>query len=83
MSIRVLRVSNRQYAHIEGIIISIVKEAIKMPLEESLVVRVIVVHTYEELECDNGMVTQSNDSVVVVIDQEGNLKGSQVFYLIA
>eukprot|EP01018_Ginkgo_biloba_P040935 Gb_17282 [translate_table: standard] len=56
MCIRVLGVSNRQYAHIGDVIIAIVKEAIpNMPLKESEIVRAVVVRTCKELERDNGM----------------------------
>eukprot|EP01018_Ginkgo_biloba_P041023 Gb_20139 [translate_table: standard] len=80
MCIRVLGVSNRQYAHIRDVIMAIVKEAIpNMPLKESEIVRAVVVRTCKELERDNGMVIQSNDNAAVIIDQEGNPKGTRVF----
>jgi large subunit ribosomal protein L14 len=84
MCIRVLGVSNRQYAHIGDVIIAIVKEAIpNMPLKESEIVRAVVVRTCKELERDNGMVIRSDDNAAVVIDQEGNPKGTRVFGSVA
>jgi large subunit ribosomal protein L14 len=80
MCIRVLGASNRKYAHIGDVIIAVVKEALpNMPLKKSEVVRAIVVHTCKELKCKNGTSVQFDDNVAVVINQEGNPKGTRVF----
>nr|YP_009132493.1 ribosomal protein L14 [Abies koreana]YP_009388126.1 ribosomal protein L14 [Abies sibirica]YP_009522044.1 ribosomal protein L14 [Abies concolor]YP_009522112.1 ribosomal protein L14 [Abies religiosa]YP_009575881.1 ribosomal protein L14 [Abies chensiensis]YP_009642594.1 ribosomal protein L14 [Abies alba]YP_009653110.1 ribosomal protein L14 [Abies fargesii]YP_009653184.1 ribosomal protein L14 [Abies kawakamii]YP_009653258.1 ribosomal protein L14 [Abies fanjingshanensis]YP_009653332.1 riboso len=80
MCIRVLGASNRKSAHIGDVIIAIIKEAVpNMPLEKSEVVRAVVVRTCKELERDNGMMIRSDDNAAVVIDQEGNPKGTRVF----
>nr|YP_004891445.1 ribosomal protein L14 [Pseudotsuga sinensis var. wilsoniana]YP_010184937.1 ribosomal protein L14 [Pseudotsuga brevifolia]YP_010204483.1 ribosomal protein L14 [Pseudotsuga sinensis]AET46404.1 ribosomal protein L14 [Pseudotsuga menziesii var. menziesii]AXQ02088.1 ribosomal protein L14 [Pseudotsuga menziesii var. glauca]AXQ02162.1 ribosomal protein L14 [Pseudotsuga macrocarpa]QVH34616.1 ribosomal protein L14 [Pseudotsuga brevifolia]UAV84908.1 ribosomal protein L14 [Pseudotsuga sinensis] len=80
MCIRVLGASNRKYAHIGDVIIAIIKEAVpNMPLEKSEVVRAVVIRTCKELERDNGMMIRSDDNAAVVIDQEGNPKGTRVF----
>ena len=50
-----------------------------MPLEKSEVVRAVVIRTCKELERDNGMMIRSDDNAAVVIDQEGNPKGTRVF----
>ena len=81
MCIRVLGASNRKCAHIGDVIIAIIKEAVpNMPLEKSEVVRAVVIRTCKEFERDNGMMIRSDDNAVVVIDQEGNPKGTRVFW---
>jgi large subunit ribosomal protein L14 len=56
MCIRVLGASNHKFSHIGDVIIAIIKEAVpNMPLEKLEVVRVVVIRTYKEFECDNGM----------------------------
>jgi large subunit ribosomal protein L14 len=80
MCIRVLGASNRKCAHIGDVIIAIIKEAVpNMPLEKSEVVRAVVIRTCKEFERDNGMMIRSDDNAAVVIDQEGNPKGTRVF----
>ena len=80
MCIRVLGAGNRNTANIGDIIIAIIKEAApNMPLQESEVVRAVVIRTCKEFERDNGMMIRSDDNAAVVIDQEGNPKGTRVF----
>jgi large subunit ribosomal protein L14 len=80
MCIRVLGASNRKCAHIGDVIIAIIKEAVpNMPLEKSEVVRAVVIRTCKKFERDNGMMIRSYDNAEVVIDQEGNPKGTRVF----
>jgi large subunit ribosomal protein L14 len=50
-----------------------------MPLEKSKMVRAVVIRTCKEFEHDKGMMIRSNDNAEVIIDQEGNPKGTQVF----
>nr|YP_009144079.1 ribosomal protein L14 [Wollemia nobilis]AKE36625.1 ribosomal protein L14 [Wollemia nobilis] len=84
MCIRVLGASNRKYAHIGDVIIAIIKEvAPNMPLEKSEVVRAVVIRTCKELKRDNGMIIRSDDNAAVVIDQQGNPKGTRVFGSVA
>nr|YP_009158466.1 ribosomal protein L14 [Dioon spinulosum]AFS64478.1 ribosomal protein L14 [Dioon spinulosum]BAR93672.1 ribosomal protein L14 [Dioon spinulosum]BDI62872.1 ribosomal protein L14 [Dioon spinulosum] len=84
MCIRVLKASNCQYAHIGDVIIAIIKEAVpNMPLKESEIIRAVVVRTCKELERDNGMIIRSDDNAAVVIDQEGNPRGTRVFGSVA
>nr|QYB22080.1 ribosomal protein L14 [Phyllocladus trichomanoides]BBF91094.1 ribosomal protein L14 [Phyllocladus aspleniifolius] len=80
MCIRVLGTSNRKYAHIGDVIIAVIKEVVpNMPLEESEVVRAVVIRTCKELKRDNGIIIRSDDNAAVVIDQQGNPKGTRVF----
>ncbi|KAJ0989602.1 hypothetical protein J5N97_007958 [Dioscorea zingiberensis] len=50
-----------------------------MPLERSEVIRAVIVRTCKELKRDNGIIIRYDDNAAVVIDQEGNPKGTRVF----
>ncbi|PHT55004.1 50S ribosomal protein L14, chloroplastic [Capsicum baccatum] len=76
--------SNRRYAHIGDVIVAVIKEEVpNMPLERSEVVRAVIVRTCKELKPDNGIIIRYDDNAAVVIDQEGNPKGTQTFGAIA
>ncbi|XP_076909415.1 uncharacterized protein LOC143566664 [Bidens hawaiensis] len=84
MCIRIIGASNRRYAHIGDVIVAVIKDAVpNMPLERSEVVRAVIVRTCKELKRDNGMIIRYDDNTAVVIDQEGNPKGTRVFGAIA
>ncbi|ONH99192.1 hypothetical protein PRUPE_6G016800 [Prunus persica] len=46
-------------------------------LEISEVIRAVIVRTCKELKRDNGMIIRYDDNAAVVIDQEGNPKGTR------
>jgi large subunit ribosomal protein L14 len=80
MCIRVLGSSNRKYANIGDMIIAVVKEAVpNMPLKRSEVVRAVIVRTRKGLKRDNGMILRFDDNAAVVINTEGNPRGTRVF----
>jgi large subunit ribosomal protein L14 len=80
MCIRIIGTSNRRYARIGDIIVAVIKEAISnSTLERSEVIRVVIVRTCKELKRDNGMIIRYDDNAAVIIDQEGNPKGTRVF----
>ena len=80
MCIQILGASNRKYAHIGDVIIAVVKDAVpNMPLKKSEIVRAVVVRTCKELRRKNGTIIQFDDNAAVVINQEGNPKGTRVF----
>nr|YP_009434904.1 ribosomal protein L14 [Lobelia hartlaubii]ATG24810.1 ribosomal protein L14 [Lobelia hartlaubii] len=80
MCIRIIGASNRRYARIGDVIVAVIKEAVpKMSLARSEVVRAVIVRTCKELKRNDGMIIQYDDNAAVVIDQEGNPKGSRVF----
>ncbi|KAH1045952.1 hypothetical protein J1N35_036736 [Gossypium stocksii] len=84
MYIRVIGASNHRYAHIGDIIIAVIKKAVpNTPLESSEMIRAVIVHTHKELKRDNGMILRYDDNTAVVIDQEGNPKGTRIFGAIA
>nr|QGT34479.1 ribosomal protein L14 [Utricularia amethystina]WOC92227.1 ribosomal protein L14 [Utricularia tricolor] len=80
MCIRILGANNRRYAHIGDIIVAVIKEAVpNMPLAKSEVIRAVIVRTRKELKRANGMMIRYDDNAAVVIDQEGNPKGTRIF----
>jgi large subunit ribosomal protein L14 len=80
MCIRVLGGSQRQYANIGDIIIGVVKDSVpNMALKRSEVVRAVVVRTRKGLRRDNGMIIRFDDNAAVVINKEGNPRGTRVF----
>ena len=84
MCIRITGTSNRRYANIGDIIIAVVKEAIpNMPVKRSEIVRAVVVRTRKEFERTNGSIIKFDDNAAVVINREGNPRGTRVFGPIA
>nr|QXG83016.1 ribosomal protein L14 [Stylidium debile] len=84
MCIRILGASNRRYAHIGDVVIAVIKEAVpNMTVKRSEVVRAVIVRTCKELKRDTGIRIRYDDNAAVVIDQEGNPKGTRVFGAIA
>ena len=84
MCIRIIGASNRRYAQIGDVVVAVIKEAIpNTPLERSEVIRAVIVRTCKELKRNNGMIIRYDDNAAVVIDQEGNPKGTRIFGAIA
>ena len=84
MCIRVLGSSNGKYANIGDIIIAVVKEAVpNMSLKKSEVVRAVIVRTRKGMKRDNGMILNFDDNAAVIINPEGNPRGTRVFGPIA
>nr|WAN81354.1 ribosomal protein L14 [Alepis flavida]WAP90889.1 ribosomal protein L14 [Peraxilla tetrapetala]WAP90997.1 ribosomal protein L14 [Peraxilla colensoi]WAR50596.1 ribosomal protein L14 [Trilepidea adamsii]WAP90943.1 ribosomal protein L14 [Peraxilla tetrapetala] len=80
MCIRIIGTSNRRYAQIGDIILAVIKDAMpNMPLKRSEVVRAVIVRTCKELKRENGIIIRYDDNAAVVIDPEGNPKGTRVF----
>lgn len=83
MCIRVLG-GRRQTATIGDIIIAVVKDALpNMPVKKSDVVRAVVVRTKKGIRRENGMMIRFDENAAVVINKEGNPRGTRVFGPIA
>lgn len=79
MCIRVLG-GNRRYAGIGDVIIAVVKDAIpNMAVKKSDIVRAVVVRTRKNLRRDSGMSIRFDDNAAVIINADGNPKGTRVF----
>nr|AMN09107.1 ribosomal protein L14 [Rotundella rotunda] len=83
MCIRVLG-QGRQTAAIGDVIIAVVKDALpNMPVKKSDVIRAVVVRTSKGLKRENGMMLRFDDNAAVIINKEGNPRGTRVFGPIA
>ena len=80
MCIRVLGGGNRHYGGVGDEIIAVVKDAIpNMAVKKSDVVRAVIVRTRKALRRDSGMSIRFDDNAAVIINPEGNPKGTRVF----
>lgn len=80
MCIRVLGGGNRRYGHIGDVIIAVVKDAIpNMTVKKSDVVRAVIVRTRHSLRRDSGMSIRFDDNAAVIINADGNPRGTRVF----
>ena len=78
-----LKVTNL-YANIGDVIIAVVKEALpNMPVKRSDVVRAVVVRTAHTVQRENGMSIRFDENAAVIINKEGNPRGTRVFGPIA
>jgi len=83
MCIRVLGCEN-QSGNIGDIIIAVVKDALpNMPTKRSDVVRAVIVRTSKGVRRENGMQIRFDDNAAVIINKEGNPRGTRVFGPIA
>lgn len=79
MCIRVLG-GNRTYANVGDIIIAVVKDAIpNMAVKKSDVVKAVIVRTRKGLRRESGMSIRFDDNAAVIINNDGNPKGTRVF----
>ncbi len=80
MCIRGLCGSYKQSANIGDVIIAVVKDAIPtMPMKKSDIVRAVIVRTCKGVQRNNGTFIRFDDNAAVVINQEGNPRGTRVF----
>lgn len=84
MCIRIIGASNRRYAYIGDIVVAVIKKAVpNSSLERSQVIRAVIVRTCKELKRRNGIIIKYDDNAAVLIDKEGNPKGTRIFSAIA
>ena len=75
-----IQVLGKKTGNIGDIIVAVVKDAIpNMPLKKSDKVRAVIVRTSYGLRRDNGTVIRFDDNAAVVINKEGNPRGTRVF----
>lgn len=80
MCIRVLGGGNRRYAGVGDIIVAVVKDAIpNMAVKKSDVVKAVVVRTRKNLRRESGMSIRFDDNAAVIINNDGNPRGTRVF----
>lgn len=79
MCIRVLG-GNRTYAGVGDVIIAVVKDAIpNMAVKKSDIVRAVVVRTRKGLRRSSGMSIRFDDNAAVIVNPDGNPRGTRVF----
>jgi large subunit ribosomal protein L14 len=80
MCLRVLGTGNCRYGGIGDIIIAVVKDAIpNMAVKKSDVVRAVIVRTKQSLRRESGMSIRFDDNAAVIINPDGNPRGTRVF----
>ena len=84
MCIRVLGGGQRAFGRIGDVIIGVVKDALpNMPLKKSDVIRAVIVRTSKGVRRQNGMIIRFDDNAAVIVNKEGNPRGTRVFGPIA
>lgn len=79
-----IRVLGSGSGTIGDIIIAVVKDAIpNMPTKKSDIVRAVIVRTSKGVRRQNGMTIKFDDNAAVIINKEGNPRGTRVFGPIA
>ncbi|AOW98165.1 MAG: 50S ribosomal protein L14 [Moorea sp. SIO1F2] len=80
MCIRVIGAGNRRYGGVGDVIIGVVKDAIpNMGVKKSDVVRAVIVRTRKGLRRESGMSIRFDDNAAVIINADGNPRGTRVF----
>jgi len=80
MCIRVLGGNQKQSAILGDVIIAVVKEAIpNMALKKSDIVRAVIVRTCKSVRRNNGTTIRFDENAAVIINKEGNPRGTRVF----
>ena len=80
MCIRVLGAGNCVYGYIGDRVIAVVKDAQpNMAVKKSDVVEVVIVRTRHTIRRDSGMSIRFDDNAAVIINKDGNPRGSRVF----
>ena len=80
MCLRVLGTGNCRYGAIGDQIVAVVKDAIpNMPVKRSDIVKAVIVRTRQAINRENGMSIRFDDNAAVIINPDGNPKGTRVF----
>lgn len=84
MCIRVMGGSNRRYAGVGDVIIGVVKDALpNMPVKKSEIVRAVIVRVRNNVKRLDGSTIRFDDNAAVIIQKDGNPRGTRVFGPIA
>lgn len=78
--IRILGGGNRRYGSVGDIIVGVVKEAAPhMQVKDGEIVRAVVVRIVKALRRADGSYIRFDENAAVIIDKEGNPRGTRVF----
>lgn len=80
LCIRVVGGGNRTYGGVGDVVVATVKDAIpNMPVKKSDVVKAVIVRTKKSIRRPSGMTISFDDNAAVLINQDGNPRGTRVF----
>ena len=80
LCIRVLKGSNARYARVGDVIVAAVKDAIpNAAVKSGDVVKAVVVRTVNQIKRKDGSALRFDNNAVVVIDEQGNPRGTRIF----
>jgi large subunit ribosomal protein L14 len=80
LCIRVLGAGNRRYGGVGDEIVAVVKDAVpNMGVKKSDVVRAVIVRTRYTMRRESGMSIRFDDNAAVLINADGNPRGTRVF----
>ena len=72
--------SNKKFASVGDVVIATVKDATpNMAVKKSEVVRAVIVRTKHDISRADGSVIRFDDNAAVVINKDGNPRGTRVF----
>jgi large subunit ribosomal protein L14 len=84
MCIKVLGGTRRRYAQIGDVIVASVKKAIPgSEVKEGTVVKGVIVRQKSNLRRDDGSYVRFDTNAIVLLDAEGNPKGTRIFGAVA
>lgn len=84
MCIKVLGGSRRRYASLGDVVVAVVKKALPTgEVKEHEVVQGVVVRTAKEVRRDDGSYIRFDRNALVVIDKDGNPRGTRIFGAVA
>jgi len=80
MVIRVLGGSRKRYASVGDVVVVAIKDAIPgAPIKKGTVEKAVIVRTKKETRRPDGTYIRFDDNAAVIIDQNGDPKGTRVF----
>ena len=84
MCVKVLGGTRRRYARVGDVIVASVKKAIPgSEVKQGSVVRGVVVRQKANLRRDDGSYVRFDSNAIVILDAEGNPKGTRIFGAVA
>lgn len=84
LCIKVLGWSKRRYASVGDIIVCTVKKASPdWNVKKKKVVKAVVVRTAKEIRRPDGSYLRFDDNACVIVDDDGNPKGTRIFWPVA
>jgi large subunit ribosomal protein L14 len=84
MCIKVLGGSRRRYASLGDVVVAVVKKALPTgEVKEHEIVKGVVVRTAKQVRRDDGSYIRFDRNALVVIDKDGNPRGTRIFGAVA